>query len=56
MFSVKITKHAKSIYTYILYYKVLRTSYTNLIPNKIVILFLFLSAFVSKENFFFYYI
>jgi hypothetical protein len=33
---VKIIKHAKSIRTYILYYKVLETSYINLVLNRIV--------------------
>jgi hypothetical protein len=50
---IQITNDIKFIYIYILYYKVLETSYTNLILNRIVILFLFLSIFVLKVNFFF---
>jgi len=41
IFSIKITKHAKFVYTYILYYKVLKTSYTNLVLNRVVTLHLF---------------
>jgi len=53
---VKIIKYAKFVRIYILYYEVLRTFYINLILNKVVTLFLFLSAFVLKANFFFYYV
>jgi hypothetical protein len=41
-----------NLYIYILYYKVLKTSYINLVLDRIIILFLFLSAFVSKAIFF----
>jgi len=34
---IKIIKYIKFIYTYILYYEVLETSYINLVLNRIVI-------------------
>ncbi len=39
IFSVKITKHAKFVRIYILYYEVLKTSYIDLVLNRIVIFF-----------------
>ncbi len=50
---VKTTKHTNFVYICVLYYEILWTSYTNLALDKIVTLFFFLDAFVSKTNFFF---
>ncbi len=51
-FSVKITKHVKFVRIYILYYKVLKTSYIDLVLNRIVIFF-FLKCFYFESKLFF---
>jgi len=51
IFSVKITKHAKFVRIYILYYEVLKTSYIDLVLNRIVIFFFSQVLLFRKQTF-----